>query len=77
LFQLLCSGTNTGDTISGITVQNNNSEAYFVAYDDGNAYLYHANSGNNTTISAGEVQLIGVINGITAGALVAKDAILN
>ena len=77
LFKQLCSGNISNNAISGLAVGGSNLEAYFVAYDNGNAYLYHGNSGVNNTIAATEIQLIGVLNTISSAALSATDAILN
>jgi hypothetical protein len=49
------------------------AEVYLIAYQDGNAYLYHAVGGSDDLASAAEIQLIGVLSGITAGALTSSE----
>jgi hypothetical protein len=50
---------------------------YVVAYDAGNAYLYAlTNDGAAAAIVAGELALIGVINGAAVGSVTATDFIL-
>ena len=49
---------------------------YILAYDEGKAYLYYANSGADTDLTAAEILLIAVFDGITAGGFVAEDFIL-
>ena len=43
-------------------------DAYIVAYQNGNAYLYQASNGaGNTAVVAAEIALIGTFNGVAAG----------
>jgi hypothetical protein len=50
---------------------------YVVAYDAGNAYLYAlTNDGAAAAIVAGELALIGIINGAALGSVTATDFIL-
>ena len=60
---------------TGITVDNNGDQLFLVAYDNGNAYLFHANSGADTTVSASEVRLVGILTGITVGAIADGDIV--
>jgi Domain of unknown function (DUF4214) len=41
---------------------------YIVAYDAGNAYLYAYNNAVGTTLTAGEIALVGTFNGVAVGA---------
>ena len=61
-----------GQTIS---VSANGNTGYIVAYQDGKAYLYHANAGADSAVAAGEIALVAVFNGITAGAFTASNFI--
>ena len=79
LLKMLATASNT--TASGIAVTSGSQE-YLIAYDGQNttysAYVYHGqDSDNNGTLAASEIQLIGVVQGLTAqGALHSGDAIL-
>lgn len=56
-----------------LTVATAGDKAFLVAYDNGKAYLYHANSGADTAIIATEITLVGVFDGVAAGAFVAAN----
>lgn len=61
-------------TAAQITATTAADQFFMVAYQNGNAYVYHANAGaGDTAVTAGEIQLVGVLNGVTAGALAAND----
>ena len=47
-----------GSTASGITVDNAGDEFYILTDDGTDSYLYYANSGADTTVSAAEIQLV-------------------
>ncbi|NYT83423.1 hypothetical protein H0A70_18230 [Alcaligenaceae bacterium] len=49
---------------------------YIVAYQNGNAFLYHFNSGADTAIAAAEINLVGTFNGVDVGALQASNFLL-
>jgi hypothetical protein len=46
---------------------------YILAYDNGNAYLYAVTDGGDAAIAAGEIALIGVINGAAVGSITAAN----
>ena len=48
---------------------------YLIAYDNGNAYLY-AYTAAGTTLVASDLALIGVYNGVAAGAIGAANLVL-
>ncbi len=57
-----------------INVAANANAGYIAAYADGKAYLYFGSDLNaNATLDAAEIQLIGVFNGVAAGAFVAGN----
>ncbi|MFT4862957.1 MAG: S-layer protein, partial [Pseudohongiellaceae bacterium] len=59
---------------ASITSAGNDEDAYLVAYQNGNAYLYEvANGGTNTAIVAAEIFLVGVFTGVAQGAFVSGD----
>ncbi len=63
---------NQGSTIAGITAGNAADAGTIVAYQNGNAYVYHYDASGvaaDTTISAAEIALVGTINGVAAGSL--------
>lgn len=61
-------------TATQITAQTAANKGYLVAYQDGNAYLYHYDAGaGDTAITASEIQLVGTFNGVDAGAFVAGN----
>jgi hypothetical protein len=61
---------------TSITVDDS-ADGYLIAYQDGNAYLYEFGAGTNVTLSASEMSLVAVIEGITAGALTAGDFLIS
>jgi len=64
---------NEGSTIASITTTAAD-QGYILATQGGNTYLYFYDAGAaDTTLVASEVQLIGVLNGVAAGALVAAN----
>jgi len=65
----------TSGTASGITVATNGDKAYLIAYDNGKAYLYHADSGADTSIAANEIKLVGVFEGVAAGSSVPANVL--
>jgi hypothetical protein len=56
---------NNGGTITVAS----GDDGYIVAYDGGNAYLYAYIDSGSTALAAGEINLIGVFNGVAVGAL--------
>lgn len=56
-----------------ISVANNGDKAFLVAYDNGKAYLYHADAGADNAIGANEITLVGVFDGVASGAFVSAN----
>lgn len=50
-----------------------NDVGYLVAYDAGNAYIYSYTDTGNTSLAAGEIALIGTVNGVGVGGLGAAN----
>jgi hypothetical protein len=67
----------TSGTASGITVATAGNKAYLIAYDNGKAYLYHADSGGDTTITASEIKLVGVFEGVAPGGFVPENVLIS
>jgi hypothetical protein len=65
----------TSGTASHITVQNG-AKAYLIAYDNGNAYLYHADAGGDAIINATEITLVGVFEGVAPGGFVPANVFI-
>lgn len=62
------------DAYTGITAAAAGNAAYLLAYQGGNAYVYHASDANaDGTISATEIALIGTITGAAANSLTAAN----
>lgn len=65
-----------GAGITGLTV-NADAKFYIVAYDNGNAYVYHADADSTATsdtdVAATEIQLVATLVGVEEGALVAPN----
>jgi hypothetical protein len=58
------------------------ANVFVVAYQSGNAYIYYVTAaddglatGADLTAAAADIDLVGVINGVTAGALTAAEFI--
>ena len=75
--------TNGAELLDGLShrknaakLQTNNAgdQGYLLAYDNDNAYLSHFGSGRNKTVSAWEIQLIGILDSPEAIAVGALDA---
>ncbi len=64
---------NQGSTITSLTATNADT-GYIAAYDGTNAYLYYyAETGNDAAVSAAEIHLIGTLNNVATGTLVAAN----
>ena len=72
LFKLL--GT-AGNAATSLTIDNNGDKLYLVAYDGGNAYVYHILG--DTSVEASDITLVAVLTGITAGDVASGDLIIN
>ncbi|WP_313074038.1 hypothetical protein [Melaminivora sp.] len=64
------------NAVGALTATANGDTGYIVAYQAGNAYLYHFNSGADTAVAAGEINLVGTFNGVEVGALQASNFLL-
>jgi hypothetical protein len=62
-------GTALLANIGGAITATTGDDGYIIAYDAGNAYLYSVIEGNDTTIDAGEIALIGVFEGVAVGGI--------
>jgi len=65
------------DTIASITVNTAGDKFYAIAYDNGDAYIYHMDSAkvvSDTSITVNEVELVAFIDTVTADAF-ASDAV--
>jgi hypothetical protein len=58
-----------------VNVSGNNHRGYIVAYQDGKAYLFYASDTGDAVLTAGEIQLVGVFNGVSVGAFTASNFI--
>lgn len=67
------SGDNLLTAVGTLNVSANGDVGYVVAYQGGNAYLYHANAGGDSVVDAGELALVGVFNGVALGAFDAAN----
>jgi len=60
-----------------ITVAANGDKGFLVVYQNGNAYLWHYDEANAAlTVQADEIVLVGVFNGVAAGAFASGDFIV-
>lgn len=59
---------NEGSVITGLTAANNDT-GNFVAYQGGDAFIYRFANGNDTTLDASEVTLVGVVKAVAVGSL--------
>jgi hypothetical protein len=74
---LVADNSDATDTIASITVNTAGDKFYAVAYDNGDAYIYHLDSAkviNDTSITVNEVELVAFIDTVTADAF-AADAV--
>ena len=69
-----------GNSASGITIAASaNNADYLIAYDDNNAYIYHAADAGGSpvnTIASTEIALIGIVQGVAPGGIHSGDVIL-
>jgi S-layer protein len=68
------SSTNVAAT--SITATASGNDFYLVAYQAGNAYLYEVTNDANTDVLASEIALVGVFNGVAAGAFASGDFLM-
>lgn len=72
--ELLKGIANQGSTITSLTTDGATQAGYIVAYDGTNAYLYHYNDANNNNALVNtEIALIGVLENVATGTLVAGN----
>ena len=58
---------------TSITATTAGDDFYLVGYQNGNAYLYQVVNDGDANVVAAEIALVGVFNGVAAGAFVAGD----
>jgi hypothetical protein len=59
-----------------LSVSADTNKGYILAYDNGNAYIYAVTEGaadNDAAVAAGDIALIGVINGAAVGSITAAN----
>lgn len=72
--ELLKALSSTNVAASSFTTSTAGDDFYLVAYQNGNAYLYQVtDAGLDTTVVAADIALVGVFNGVAAGAFAAGD----
>jgi S-layer protein len=71
--ELLKALSSTDGAATSITATTAGDDFYLVAYQSGNAYLYQVSNDADAVVSAAEIQLIGVFNGVAAGAFATGD----
>lgn len=65
--------TSTTAAATELTVEATGDKFFLVAYQNGNGYMYHVDAGADSAADAAEIALVGVLEGVTAGSLVAAD----
>ena len=66
---LVADNSDATDTIASITVNTAGDKFYAIAYDNGDAYIYHMDSAkvvSDTSITVNEVELVAFIDTVTA-----------
>jgi S-layer protein len=71
--ELLKALSSTNVAATQLTAAGADNDFHLVAYQNGNAYLYQVVNDANVNVTAAEIHLIGVFNGITAGAFATGD----
>ena len=68
-------GTNLLAAIGTLNVAADTNKGYVVAYQGGNAYVYHVVEGadGDAAVAAADIQLVGTFNGVAVGALDASN----
>jgi hypothetical protein len=77
--ELLKALSSTTTASTGLTIDTAGDKYMLVAYQDGKAYVYNADSSGttaNTTIDATEITLMAVLDGVTAGTMTGNDFLL-
>ena len=70
-------GATTGTTAGTITTNAADEDLFIIAYQSGDAFLYHGNGGatSNSTLEAAEINLIAQFKGVAVGAFTFADFI--
>ena len=69
-------GAATGTTAGTITTAGNDEDLVLIAYQDGDALIYHGNgAGTNTALVGSEISLIAILQGVGVGDLSVADII--
>jgi hypothetical protein len=63
------------DAVGTITVNNATGTGYILAYQSGNAYLFHED-GNAANLTAANIHLVGTLTGVAAGSATTADFLL-
>jgi hypothetical protein len=71
--ELLKALSSTDSAATSITATTADDDFYMVAYQNGNAYLYQVTNGADTAVVAAEIALVGIFNGVAAGAFASGD----
>lgn len=68
-------GTNLLAAVGATTMAVDDFAGYLIAYQAGNAYIYHADDliGGGGSLQAGEIELVATVNGVAVGALDASN----
>ena len=74
--ELLKALSSTDTAAASLTANNDGDDFYVLAYQSGSAYLYQISNDNNTAVVASEIYLVGVFNGVAAGAFASGDFIV-
>ena len=73
--ELLKALSSTDSASTGITLDTASDDFYLIAYQNSNAYLYKVTDTGDTNATASEIALVGVFEGIAAGAFASGDFI--
>jgi S-layer protein len=73
--ELLKALSSTDSASTGITLDTASDDFYLIAYQNSNAYLYKVTDTGDTNATASEIALVGVFEGVAAGAFASGDFI--
>lgn len=71
--ELLKALSSTDTAATGITLDTASDDFYLIAYQNSNAYLYCVTDSGDTNAAAAEIALVGVYEGVAAGAFATGD----
>jgi hypothetical protein len=74
--ELLKALSSTSTAAAGIQLSDDGA-AFIIAYQSGNAYIYHADGDGDVLADASEIALVGILEGITAGTIGTGDILLH